>query len=144
MAEQKVPSPTFHALGLSTTREVLEGGGRLAGNKSYRELVIRQSKVFFQVGRFDRDEFDAELAQESKIVALFVLGPFDIPHPNRGKVPRRRPNVGSIDRCRVARIGAVNRGQNQTAVVNVTADRADLVERPTELHATMSAHASVR
>ena len=89
MAKQKVLRPTFHALGLSTTREVFERGGRLAGNKPCRELILRQSVVLFQIGRFDGDEFHAQFAQDSKIIALFIFAPFcDVPHSNRGKLAR--------------------------------------------------------
>ena len=38
----------------------------------------------------------------------------------------------------------MDRGEHQTAVVGAPADRSDLVERPAELHAAISAHASVR
>ncbi len=40
MAQQKVLRPTFHALGLSATREVFERGGRLAGNKPRLDLIL--------------------------------------------------------------------------------------------------------
>jgi hypothetical protein len=59
MAKQKVRGPTFDAFGLSATREVFERGGRLAGNKPCRELILGQPVVLFQIGRFDGDEFHA-------------------------------------------------------------------------------------
>ena len=132
MAKQKIRRPTFHAPGLSTTREVFERGGRLAGNNAGVELILRQSVVLFQIGRLDGDEFHAQLTQDSKFIALLIFAAFcDVPHSNRGKLPRGRPDVLPVDRCRVARIGAVNRGEGQTAVVSAPADWPDLVERPT-------------
>ncbi len=44
----------------------------------------------------------------------------------RGNLSRRRPDALPVDRCRVARIGTVNRGPNQTALVSPAADWPDL------------------
>src|SRR4029079_13492080 len=103
-----------------------------------------QSIISVQIGAFDGNEFYAQLAQRSKISALFIFGPIgNVPYPNGGKLPRARPDVWSIGRGRIARICTMNRGQNQAAVVNVAANRTDLVERPTKLHAAVSAYPSI-
>ena len=143
MAVGPIPRPTVDSFRFPAACQLVERRGRLHRDDRFDQLE-RQAVIVQQFRLSNGHEFDAELAQDPQFLAIFIFAVFrGVAHADRGNVARRGPHIGAIDGNRVSRIGAVDRGKDQSAVVGAAADRPDRIERPAQLHAAVPAHAPV-